>query len=118
MKKLRSLVVLLTLTSFAVVASSALGAKPTSSSLTCTGGAIAPGTYKSVKVTGVCSFGGGTLTVTHNLVVAAGASLNDHAGSPQTTVHVGGNVLVGKGAVLGFGTYNPAAPHDSVVDGN
>ena len=119
MKKLRSLVVLLALTSFAVAASTALGAKPDkSSSLTCSGGAIAPGTYKSVKVTGVCSFGGGTLTVTHNLVVAPGASLNDHALSPPTTVHVGGNVLVGKGGVLGFGTYNPTAPHDSVVDGN
>jgi hypothetical protein len=58
------------------------------------------------------------VTVTHNLVVAAGAALNDHAASPLTTVHVGGNVLVGKGAILGLGTYNPAAPHNSVVEGN
>ena len=33
-------------------------------------------------------------------------------------MHVGGNVLVGKGGILGLGTYNPSAPHDSVVDGN
>src|SRR6476469_1641601 len=109
MRKLRSLAVLLMLTSFAVAASSALGAKPTKpSSSTCSGGTIAAGTYKSLKVTGVCSFGGGTVTVSHNLVVAPGGSLNDHAASPPTTVHVGGNVLVGKGGILGFGTYNPA----------
>jgi hypothetical protein len=119
MMKLRSLVVLLGLTLFVVGASSALGAKPPkAASSTCSGGTIAAGTYKSLRVTGVCSFGGGTVTVSHNLVVAAGASLNDHAASPLTTVHVGGNVLVGKGAILGFGTYNPFAPHDSVVDGN
>ena len=63
-------------------------------------------------------FGGGAVNVMHNLVVAPGASLNDHAMSPQTTVHVGGNVLVGKGGIVGLGTYNPAAPHDNVVDGN
>ena len=56
----------------------------------------------TLKVTGVCLFG--AATVKHNLIVAAGASLNDHAMSPQTTVHVGGNVLVGKGGIFGFGT--------------
>ena len=84
----------------------------------CSGGSIAAGTYSSLTVTGVCSFSGGTVTVTGNLVVKDGAALNDHAASPLTTVHVGGNVLVGKGAIVGLGTYNPAAPHDSVVDGN
>ena len=116
MRKLRSVVALLGLTLLAVAASSAIAARP--GSATCSGGTIAAGTYSSLKVTGVCSFGGGTVTVTHNLVVAAGASLNDHAASPTTTVHVGGNVLVGKGGILGFGTYNPSASHDSVVDGN
>jgi hypothetical protein len=116
MKKLRSAVILLAATLLTVAASSAVAARP--GSATCAGGTIAPGTYSSLKVTGVCSFGGGTVSVTHNLVVAAGASLNDHAASPLTTVHVGGNVLVGKGAILGLGTYNPAAPHDSVVGGN
>ena len=116
MRKLRSLVVLLAATALVVAASSAIAARPGSS--TCSGGTIAPGNYSTLKVTGVCLFGGGTVSVKHNLVVAAGASLNDHAGSPPTTVHVGGNVLVGKGGILGFGTYNPAAPHDSVIDGN
>ena len=49
--------------------------------------------------------------------MADGAALNDHAGT-SATVHVTGNVLVGKGGILGLGTYNPFAPHDSVVDGN
>ncbi len=116
MRKLRGSVVALALTLLAVAASSAVAARP--GSATCSGGTIAAGTYSSLTVTGVCSFGGGTVTVRHNLVVAAGATLNDHAASPLTTVHVGGNVLVGKGGILGLGTYNPSAPHDSVVDGN
>jgi hypothetical protein len=114
--KLRNLVALLVLTLLTVTASSALAARP--GSATCSGGTIAPGTYSSLKVTGVCSFAGGTVTVRHNLVVAPGAVLNDHSASPLTTLHVGGNVLVGKGGIVGLGTYNPAAPHDSVVDGN
>jgi hypothetical protein len=114
--KLRNLVVLLALTLLSVAATSAVAARPESA--TCSGGTIAAGTYSSLKVTGVCSFGGGTVTVSHNLVVAPGAVLNDHSASPLTTVHVGGNVLVGKGGIVGLGTYNPAAPHGSVVDGN
>src|SRR4051794_20592729 len=116
MRKLRRIVLLLALSLLTFVVSSAVAARP--GSATCSGGTIAPGTYSSLKVTGVCMFGGGTVTVRHNLVVAAGASLNDHAASPLTALHVGGNVLVGKGAIAGLGTYNPAAPHDSVVDGN
>lgn len=99
-----------------LVASSAVAAPP--GSATCSGGTIAPGTYTSLTVSGVCWFSGGTVTVTRNLVVEDGAALNDHAASPLTTVHVGGNVLVGKGGIVGLGTYNPFAPHDSVVDGN
>src|SRR5436190_23783352 len=116
MSKLRSILLLLALSALTFVVSSAVAARP--GSTTCSGGTIAAGSYSSLKVTGVCMFGGGSGTVTHNLVVAAGAALNDHAASPLTTVHVGGNVLVGNGGILGLGTYNPAAPHDSVVDGN
>ena len=116
MRKLRSVVLVLTLTLLSVAASSAVAARP--GSATCTGGTIAAGTYSSLTVTGVCSFGGGTVNVTHNLVVAAGAVLDAHAAPPRTTVHVGGNVLVGKGGILGLGTYDPTAPHDTVVDGN
>jgi hypothetical protein len=87
-------------------------------SLTCTGGAIGSGSYKGVTVTGNCGFvPGAVITIDGNLVVEDGASLNDHAAS-TATVNVSGNVLVGKGAVLGLGTYNPFAPHNSSVDGN
>lgn len=116
MRNLRSIFAILSLAVLGIAASSAVAARP--GSATCSGGTISPGTYSSLTVTGVCAFGGGSVTVTHNLVVTSGASLNDHAASPLTTVHVGGNVLVGKGAILGFGTYNPGAPHNSVVDGN
>lgn len=116
MRALRSIVVVLALASLAFAVTSAVAARP--GSATCSGGTIAAGTYNTLRVTGVCMFGGGTVTVKHNLVVAAGASLNDHAGSAPTTVHVGGNVVVGKGGIVGLGTYDPAAPHDTVVDGN
>ena len=86
---------------------------------TCSGGSIAAGTYKSLKVTGNCTFdAGAAITINGNLTVAAGGILNDHAAS-TATVHVTGNVKVGKGAVLGLGDYDEAPPHDSAtVDGN
>jgi hypothetical protein len=69
-------------------------------------------------VTGTCGFvPGAVITINGNLVVADGAALNDHAAA-TATVTVSGNVLVGKGAVLGLGTYNPGAPHNSSVGGN
>lgn len=98
------------------VGSGAVAAGP--GSATCSGGTIAAGTYSRLTVIGVCWFSGGTVTVTGNVVVAPGASLNDHAASPLTAIHVGGNVLVGRGGIVGLGTYNPFAAHDSVVDGN
>jgi hypothetical protein len=98
--------------------SSALAAGPGSG--TCSGGQIAAGTYRGFTVTGNCTFAPGTLTINGNLIVADGAILNDHvASSSGVQVHVTGNVLVGRGAVLGLGNYNPALPHDSAtVDGN
>lgn len=86
---------------------------------TCSGGSIAAGTYKSLTVTGTCTFdNGAAITIDGNLTVARGAILNDHAAS-TATVHVTGNVKVGKGAVLGLGDYDPSLPHDSaIVDGN
>lgn len=115
MKKLRLLLGLCVL--FAVaVGGSALAAKPGAGS--CSGGSIAAGSYNGLTVTGNCTFAGGTVTINGNLKVAAGAILNDHAAS-SAIVHVTGNVLVGQGAVLGLGNYNPAPPHDSAtVDGN
>ena len=98
------------LAALATAGSSAFASPP--GSLTCTGGAIGSGTYKGITVTGNCGFvPGAVITVNGNLVVDNGGALNDHAAS-TATVNVSGNVLVGKGAVLGLGTYNPAAPHN------
>jgi hypothetical protein len=108
--------VLVAVVSLVAVAAGAVAARP--GAATCSGGTIAAGTYSSLTVSGVCMFSGGTVTVTGNLFVKNGASLNDHAASPLTSIHVGGNVLVGKDGIVGLGTYNPFAPHDSVIDGN
>lgn len=83
----------------------------------CSSGKITAGTYSGVLVTGVCTFDGPKVTINGNLIVAKGASLNDHAGS-TTTVVVTGNVIVGSGGILGLGTYDPTAPHDSEVGGS
>ena len=100
-----------------VAASAALAAPP--GSATCSGGLIAGGTYNGLTVTGNCFFAGDPVNVNGNLTVADGASLNDHAGT-FAVVHVTGNVLVGKGAILGLGQYGP--PHlpqtGTVVEGN
>lgn len=81
----------------------------------CTGGLIPAGTYNGLTITGNCTVGG-DITVNGNMFLASGAILNDHAVS-FGTVHVTGNVLVGKGAVLGLGDYNPAH-NNATVDGN
>ena len=76
----------------------------------CTGGNVAPGTYRSITITGVCYMPAGTVVVRGNLTVAPGALLNavspgDPPASPvvPATVLIGGNVFVGKGAVLVLG---------------
>jgi hypothetical protein len=116
MVKLRLLLGLSVLLAVGVVGSSALASAP--GSLTCSGGSIPSGTYSGVTITGNCGFvPGAVIMINGNLVVSDGAALNDHAAS-TATVNVSGNVLVGKGAVLGLGTYNPFAPHNSSVGGN
>ena len=95
----------------------------------CTGGNVAPGTYRSMTITGVCYMPVGKIVVQENLTVAPGALLDavtpgDPPASPTVpaTVVVGGNVLVGRGAVLLFGcSPNISCPagitYDS-IDGN
>jgi len=57
------------------------------------------------------------MAINGNLTIANGAVLNDHA-SGLATVHISGNVFVGKGGVLGLGNYNPTPPHNgAIVDG-
>lgn len=120
MTKLRLLAGVLALVSFSVFASSAGAARP--GSATCTGGPIASDTYNGLTVTGNCWFTGSSVVVNGNLTVAPGAVLNDHAGAPDGSapafVHITGNATVGKGGILGLGTYNPFAPHSTTVDGN
>jgi hypothetical protein len=77
----------------------------------CTGGDIAPGYYRSVIVTGVCYTPAGNVFIQRDLTVAPGALLDSVTpgdptmGTPvvPATVYVGGNVFVGKGAVLLLG---------------
>jgi hypothetical protein len=102
------IVVLVTLGSSAVASSG-----PT----TCSGGEIKPGTYDGLLVTGTCSFVGDKVKINGDLVVAAGAALNDRAAS-TTTVQVKGDVVVWDGGILGLGTYNPEVPHHSEVGGS
>jgi len=113
--KLRSLLALATLATLGLVAASATAAPPQAT--TCSSGDIAAGTYKGLIVTGDCTFAGDRIKVNGDIVVAPGATLNDHAGSP-TEVHVTGDVLVGDGGILGLGTYNPTVKHKSEVGGS
>src|SRR5262245_43786363 len=54
----------------------------------CSAGSIAAGTYKSLIVTGTCTFDdGAAITINGNLSVKRGAVLNDHAAS-TATVHI------------------------------
>lgn len=77
---------------------------------TCTGGDIAPGTYWSITVTGVCYMPAGTIVVRGDLTVAPKALLDAVTpGDPPShpvvpaTVLIGGNAFVGRGAVLVLG---------------
>jgi hypothetical protein len=93
-----------------VFMASAASAAPAGGAYTCTGGNIAPGTYTSILVTGVCYMPAGTIVVSGNLTVAPKALLDAVSpGDPPShpvvpaTVLIGGNVVVGKGAVLVLG---------------
>ena len=74
------------------------------------GGVIPAGFYENILVTGVCYMPSGHITIGHDLVVAPGALLDAVApGDPSATkvlpasVHIGGDVWVGKGAALLLG---------------
>ena len=94
-----------------LMASAASAAPANGGAYVCTGGNIAPGTYKSIIVTGICYMPVGTIIVRHNLTVAPGALLDAVTpGDPPgkhpvvpATVLIGGNIFVGKGAVLALG---------------
>jgi hypothetical protein len=94
----------------AVGVASATSSASSSSAYDCTGGTVAPGTYSSITITGVCYMPAGNIVVRHDLVVQRGALLDavtpgDPASKPlvPATVSVRGNVRVREGAVLLLG---------------
>ncbi|HXW35336.1 MAG TPA: hypothetical protein VEJ87_12215 [Acidimicrobiales bacterium] len=129
------LLVVLTGVGFALVSSSAataaplgsfgptfgaynIGAAPTVGSptglyfnYTCPAGAIPPGTYGSILVTGICYMPTGNITVEGDVTIAPHALLDavtpgdPTSGTPvvPATVSIGGNVIVDQGAVLLLG---------------
>ncbi len=77
---------------------------------TCSNGWMAGGTYSSFVVTGRCTIAyGATVNITGDLTIAPGANLDDHGAEMwmHAQMHVGGDVNIGKGAVLGLGWNSP-----------
>jgi hypothetical protein len=68
---------------------------------TCAGGSIAPGTYGSLKITGICLLDSGNVVVERNVTIAAHGGLNALFSGSNLTV--GRNVTVGAGALLALG---------------
>jgi hypothetical protein len=102
----------------------ASGASP--STYTCSGTTTAPGTlagsHSSVVVHGVCEVNAGPARVSHNLVIERGGALvaifglNDHTGHGHSSLTVGGNLIVDRGASLAMGCdreYDHAFGHRS-----
>ncbi len=87
---------LLPLAVLGVAATPALAAGPA----TCTGGAIAPGVYDGLNVTGTCTLAS-QVTINGNVTVAPGAYLD--AAYLGTKLTINGNVSVADGATLGLG---------------
>jgi len=132
MKALRLVpVVLLVLSGLLVGAGAASAAPlPPHHGYDCSGGNVPAGSYGSMVITGICYMPAGNIDIWGNLTVAPGALLDAVApGDPTTgtpavpaTVSVGGNVTVGKGAVLLLGCSpniscappNPGISFDSV----
>jgi hypothetical protein len=93
MKSLRLLVLPLAVVLFGVGSSAVAGAAVAHhGKVTCHGGMIAAGTYKSLRVTGACTLvASGNVTVKHNVVVTGTGLFN--AGTPAT-LRVWGDVIV------------------------
>ncbi len=79
---------------------------------TCSGGAIAPGTYSSLTVTGVCSIPSGRVFVNGPVNIKANAALL--AASPTAQVIITGDVHVGHNATFIMGC-SPAFGCDTVT---
>lgn len=79
----------------------AMAASAAGAPYTCQGGSIPGGSYSSVVVSGFCQIDSGTVTVTGNFSVAAGAGLLAAFGGSD--LHVGMNLTVGAGAIIALG---------------
>jgi hypothetical protein len=95
---MKRLLGLLAVLAVCIGGSSAFAASPNQP--TCSGGAIAPGTYNGLTVTGVCTVMG-AVTVNGNVTVADGAWLD--AAYLDTQMTINGNVMVGTNSTLGLG---------------
>ena len=132
MKALRLVpVVLLALSGLLIPTGAASAAPfPNHHTFDCSGGNVPAGSYRAMVITGICYMPAGNVNIWGNLTVAPGALLDAVSpGDPTTgtsavpaTVSVGGNVTVGKGAVLllgcspniSCGPPNPGISFDSV----
>lgn len=76
----------------------------------CVDGTMQDGTYSGFVVTGTCTIArGANVQINGNLVIAAGAMLDDHGaeGWMHSQIHVTGNIHVRRNAVLGLGWNSP-----------
>jgi hypothetical protein len=100
MKSLRTITVLVGAAALTAVGMSAASASPTHA-LTCSGGNIASGTYKSITVTGACKVPNGrTVVVQHNVLIQPGAKFDAQT---HSTVTIKGNVIAQSGSSFGLG---------------
>jgi hypothetical protein len=70
-------------------------------SATCQGGSVAAGTYRSLKVTGICSVDSGDVKVRGDLTIVSGGGLN--AGFGGSNVTVGRDLVVKRNGLLVLG---------------
>ena len=68
---------------------------------TCAGGTVAPGTYGNLSIKGFCTIDGGNVNVQQNVQVTSTGLLL--AFFSQSTLTVGGNLIVQAGGVLALG---------------
>ena len=98
MTRLKVLLGVCALLAVGIGGSAAVAKSPSQGS--CSGGAIAPGVYPGLTVTGECTIAG-DVTINGDVTVARGADLE--AAFLGTRLTVNGNVKAGQGATLGLG---------------
>jgi hypothetical protein len=79
----------------------AVAAHAATTSYTCHGGSVPSGSYTTLTIAGFCNVDAGTVNVSGNLSVTAGAALNAAFGGSD--LHVGKNFIAGSGAIVVLG---------------